>query len=166
MSDRIRYVHTNLVARNWKGLVEFYVAAFGCKIKPPERNIKGDWIDSLTTIRRAHIQGTHLYLPGYGKDGPTLEVFQYSPSVRSKLSKVNIPGFAHIAFSVTDVERILSKVEKHGGSRVGQVVSAVIEGVGALNVVYARDPEGNIIEIQKWNGSPKKMKGKKGNRKR
>jgi catechol-2,3-dioxygenase len=25
-----------------------------------------------------------------------------------------------------------------------------IEGVGVLTVVYAKDPEGNIVEIQSW----------------
>ena len=25
-----------------------------------------------------------------------------------------------------------------------------MEGVGNITLVYARDPEGNIIEIQKW----------------
>jgi len=33
---------------------------------------------------------------------------------------------------------------------VGQLVDAAIPGVGKITVVYAKDPEGNIIEIQKW----------------
>jgi len=31
-----------------------------------------------------------------------------------------------------------------------EIIDAEIEGVGKITVVYARDPEGNIIEIQKW----------------
>ena len=41
-------------------------------------------------------------------------------------------------------------MSEKGGSCVGEVVNAVIDNVGRINVVYARDPEGNIIEIQKW----------------
>ena len=33
---------------------------------------------------------------------------------------------------------------------MGTVVSAEIEGAGSINVVYAREPEGNIIELKKW----------------
>ena len=65
-------VHTNLVAANWKELAKFYIKAFGCKRKPPERKLKGEWLDSLTSIGNARIEGMHLALPGYGKDGPAL----------------------------------------------------------------------------------------------
>ena len=41
MQTGIRYVHTNLIARDWKKLAKFYVKVFGCKLKPPERNLKG-----------------------------------------------------------------------------------------------------------------------------
>ncbi len=46
--------------------------------------------------------------------------------------------------------RSLSAVIAHGGSKVGNVVSAKIEGKGNIEFVYARDPEGNIVELQKW----------------
>jgi lactoylglutathione lyase len=41
-------------------------------------------------------------------------------------------------------------VKENGGSEVGKVVAKKIKDVGKLEVVYAKDPEGNIIEIQKW----------------
>jgi hypothetical protein len=33
---------------------------------------------------------------------------------------------------------------------VGQVVSPKIPGVGQITMVYLTDPEGNIIELQRW----------------
>ena len=33
-----KYVHTNLVAHDWKRLATFYIEVFGCKPKPPERD--------------------------------------------------------------------------------------------------------------------------------
>jgi hypothetical protein len=36
-----RYVHTSLVARDWKTLAKFYIQALDCKRKLPERNLKG-----------------------------------------------------------------------------------------------------------------------------
>ena len=36
----VRYAHTNIVARDWKALALFYIKAFGCKRKLPERNLR------------------------------------------------------------------------------------------------------------------------------
>jgi predicted enzyme related to lactoylglutathione lyase len=63
---------------------------------------------------------------------------------------VNEPGFGHIAFSVGDVDAALRAVLVAGGGAVGKVAVTQIPGVGLLKVVYATDPEGNIIELQNW----------------
>ena len=146
----IKYVHTNLVASDWLGLAEFYINVFGCKGKPPQRNLEGAWLDSLTSLKNVHIRGIHLLMPGYGRSGPTLEIFQYSGRRRKALPQTDQPGFGHIAFAVTNVGQMIKRLEKNGGSLVGKRITTTIEGVGRLDVVYARDPEGNIIELQKW----------------
>ena len=43
MPGSVRYVHTSIVARDWKSLCQFYVKALECRRKPPERNLKGAW---------------------------------------------------------------------------------------------------------------------------
>jgi len=150
MAIDIKYVHTNLVAHDWRRLARFYIKVFGCKRKPPERNLRGKWLDKATSLEGAHIHGIHLKLPGCGVDGPTLEIFQYTKMSQRGESAVNRPGFGHIAFSVKNVSRALERVVRHGGGSVGGVVATEIDGVGHINFVYARDPEGNIIELQKW----------------
>jgi len=150
MPISVTYVHTSIVARDWRNLAQFYIKALACKRKPPERNLKGEWLDRATSLEGAHIEGIHLTLPGCGADGPTLEIFQYSRERKGSSTSTNKVGYSHIAFAVQDVAKALEKVERHGGGRVGEVVSAEIEGVGQINFVYARDPEGNIIELQKW----------------
>ena len=147
----IKYVHTNLVASDWLRLADFYVNVIGCKAKPPERNLEGAWLNSLTSLKNVHIRGIHLLMPGYGRSGPTLEIFQYSGRRRRTLPQTDQPGFGHIAFAVTNVAQMIKRIEKNGGSLVGKRITTKIEGVGRLDVVYARDPEGNIIELQKWN---------------
>ncbi len=145
-----KYVHTNLVARDWRNLAAFYVEIFRCKPKPPERDLKGKWVDSLTSKKGVHIRGIHLRLPGYGKNGPTLEVFQYSTRKRRSLQQTDQPGYGHVAFAVKDVGKTIKEIKRHGGSLVGKRISTTINGVGRIDVAYARDPEGNIIEVQKW----------------
>jgi predicted enzyme related to lactoylglutathione lyase len=151
MPIQAKYVHTNLIARDWKRLVRFYSQVFGCEPKGPERNMSGAWLDQLTSLRNAHLTGVHLRLPGYGDDGPTLEIFSYDQLIEGELSAANRCGFGHVAFAVADVDEALQAVITAGGGAVGNIATTEVDGVGALRVVYARDPEGNIVELQKWN---------------
>jgi predicted enzyme related to lactoylglutathione lyase len=150
MPIRAKYVHTNLIARDWKRLVRFYSEVFGCEPQVPERNMSGAWLDQLTSLRNAHLTGVHLRLPGYGDDGPTLEIFGYDQLIESELPTANRCGFGHIAFAVDDVDVALQAVIAAGGGAVGSIATTKVDGVGALRVVYARDPEGNVVELQKW----------------
>ena len=145
-----KYVHTNLIARDWKRLVRFYTDVFGCKPKDPERDMSGAWLDSVTSLGNAHLTGVHLRLPGYEQDGPTLEIFSYDELVERGMPAANHCGFAHIAFAVGDVDQALQAVIAADGGVVGKIATTELPGVGVLRVVYARDPEGNIVELQKW----------------
>jgi len=150
MIPNAKYVHTNLIAQDWKKLADFYTHVFGCKKVPPERDLSGHWLDDATNIQNAHIRGTHLQLPGYGSTGPTIEIFQYNVESERPATTVNLPGFAHIAFAVDNVDEAHNAVISAGGRDVGKVVSVEIPGAGKLRLVYVTDPEGNIIELQHW----------------
>ena len=150
MPIHAKYVHTNLIARDWKRLVRFYCEVFECEPKGPERDLSAVWLDSVNAVPNAHLRGVHLQLPGYGNNGPTLEIFSYDQLIERELPRANECGFAHIAFAVDDVDEALQAVIAAGGGTVGEIASAEVKGVGLLRVVYARDPEGNIVELQKW----------------
>lgn len=146
----MRYAHTNIVARDWKRLVQFYSNVFSCEPVPPERNQSGDWLDRGTGVADARIQGMHLRLPGYGEDGPTLEIYQYSQIEPATPATANRQGIGHLAFTVDDVASVRDQVLAHGGSALGSISQTEISGVGHLTFVYLADPEGNILEIQNW----------------
>jgi catechol 2,3-dioxygenase-like lactoylglutathione lyase family enzyme len=149
MALRARYAHTNLVARDWRALARFYEAVFGCVIVGPERDLSGEWLARGTGVERAHLRGVHLRLPGHGDDGPTLEIFSYDDVVAEGRPVANRAGFGHVAFAVDDVERAVRIVVEHGGT-AGPVVSEVVPGAGRLDFAYVRDPEDNIVELQRW----------------
>lgn len=44
----------------------------------------------------------------------------------------------------------LDAVITAGGAARGNVVTRAVEGVGTLTFTYARDPEGNLLELQSW----------------
>jgi catechol 2,3-dioxygenase-like lactoylglutathione lyase family enzyme len=146
-----RYVHTNLIAADWQRLARFYCDVFGCRPTGPERDLHGHWLDKITALQGARIRGVHLALPGYGPDGPTLEIFSYQPaSLVAGHPAINRQGLGHIAFHVADVAATLQALLTCGGSQLGDLIVRDYGDLGILTAVYARDPEGNIIEIQNW----------------
>ena len=147
MSIRATYAHTNLIARDWRRLAAFYEEALGC-VPVAERDLAGDWLERGTGVAGARIRGIHLRLPGFGEGGPTLEIFQYAENVDGPPPPANRVGFGHIAFVVDDVARAREVVLAAGGSALGTVESVAIPGAGIITVVYMRDPEGNIVELQ------------------
>jgi glyoxylase I family protein len=145
-----RYVHTNIIARNAAKLVTFYKTVLRCKSIGETRNLRGPWLNKLTGLGDAHITGEHLLLPGYGNDHPTLEIFSYDALQHALPPEINRPGLAHLAFEVDDVDATLKEILDAGGSRLGDVVTAAYPNNVEAVFVYAKDPEGNIIELQSW----------------
>lgn len=150
MNKQLRYVHTNIIARDCQKLIGFYKKVFGCKSIGETRDLKGEWLDRLTGIKNAHITGEHLCLPGYDDDHPTLEIFSYDEMKDSGNLCVNRCGLAHLAFEVENVEETLNILLAEGGSQIGELVRAEYEDGRKAVFVYAADCEGNIIELQSW----------------
>lgn len=146
----MKFAHTNIVSTNWKKLADFYIKTFDCKIVPPIRKQSGEWLETGTGLKNAKLEGAHLLLPGYGENGPTLEIYQYETIEEQDSVAPNKRGFGHIAFEVESVELVLKDVKKNGGESFGIITKRDVKGVGEITFVYARDPEGNLIELQSW----------------
>ena len=143
-----KYLHTNLVAHDWRRLARFYQDVFGCVPVPPERNLSGPDFERGTGIRGANAQGIHLLLPGYEPEGPTLEIFQYAAPEAGPPAAVNRPGLGHLAFQVASVADARTQFVSAGGSSVGDVIQTRISSTTVVTWCYVRDPEGNIVELQ------------------
>ncbi|MCA9634992.1 MAG: hypothetical protein KC420_03050, partial [Myxococcales bacterium] len=78
---RARFVHVNLIARDWRRLADFYVRVFGCEPVPPPRRQAGDWLSRGTGVVDAALEGVHLRLPGAVGGGPTLEIYTYAETL-------------------------------------------------------------------------------------
>lgn len=150
MIKKARYVHTNLIARDWKSLAGFYESLFGCLRVPPERDYSGPELDAGTGIQGAALRGVHLRLPGFGPEGPTLEIFSYSSMSDSLPPEINRPGFTHLAFEVACVEDARQQVLAAGGRPVGEIATLSTSEGRRVTWCYVTDPEGNIIELQTW----------------
>lgn len=146
----MKFVHTNIITNDWKSLSDFYINTFQCTIAPPVRDQSGEWLEKGTGVTNAHLKGVHLRLPGYGNAGPTLEIYQYGEVEQLRKINPNTRGFGHIAFEVDNVEATAKELVKNGGSLTGEITSRLVDGVGTITFVYARDPDGNLIELQQW----------------
>jgi len=143
----IRFGHVNVVARDWRALATFYEEVFGVEPSGAERDISGDWVDRATGLEGARITGRHYRLPG---NAATLEIFSYDTPQEQTTPTTDRLGFSHIAFRVDDVAATLERLLAAGGRRLGEIAHADVTGESHLEVVYARDPEGNIVELQRW----------------
>jgi len=150
MIKNARFVHTNLIARDWRVLVRFYQTVFGCTFAPPERNYSGPELEAGTGVPNSTLSGVHLRLPGNGPEGPTLEIYTYSQLVDSPSPAVNRPGFAHLAFEVPSVKDARQQVLAAGGKTVGEIVTLTTSEGKNVCWCYVADLEGNIIELQSW----------------
>ncbi len=151
MSLDAKYVHTNLIAGNWRSLAAFYQTVFGCVPVPPERDYSGAKLEALTQLPGAHQRGMHLRLPGHGDSGPTLEIFELTPDFETSRA-VQRRGYGHIAFEVPDVQSAQQAVIAAGGSSIGEIVTLTRSDGWQVTLCYAADPEGNAVELLSWSG--------------
>jgi predicted enzyme related to lactoylglutathione lyase len=145
-----RYTHTSVVARDWRALAAFYGSLFGCKVVGPERDYAGAELQAGTGVAGAALAGAHLRLPGLGPEAPTLEIFQYTPTIDGAPPAINRPGLAHLAFAVDSVSDARAEVLSAGGSAVGEIMRLTTATGAVVTACYVTDPEGNIIELQSW----------------
>ncbi|THB64252.1 MAG: VOC family protein [Desulfovibrio sp.] len=150
----MRYVHTNIVAKDWQRLARFYQDVLGCDPVGEERDLSGDWLDAGTGLKNAHIRGQHLRLPGCGESGPTLEIFSYSRMPERPDIGPNTPGITHLAFSVDNVAEVAAAFLAHGGAALGELITKQYPDGRTLVFQYLADPEGNIVELQAWSSDP------------
>lgn len=145
-----KYVHTNLIAHDWRALADFYTRLFNCEVVPPERHYAGAALDAGTGVAGATLDGVHLRLPGHGPGGPTLEIYTYGRQLGAMPTAVNRPGFGHIAFVVDDVEAARAEVLAAGGRAVADVTSLTTSTGAVVTWCYVTDIEDNVIELQSW----------------
>jgi len=149
MPIQARYAHTNMIVNDLEKMVAFYRDVFGFTDAEPERWQSAPALAKLTGIPGAAIRVQHLRYPGdTGGQGPTLEIICYRDTQQLPHDKpaANRPGFRHLCFNVDDVDAAFAAVIAAGGGSLGEVVRT--ENPRAFNhIVYATDPEGNILEL-------------------
>jgi catechol 2,3-dioxygenase-like lactoylglutathione lyase family enzyme len=141
--------HVNLVVRDMAAMIAFYRDVLGIKLAR-QVTIDGPWIDDVTGLSGVRADVAFLEVAA----GPKIELlYYYSPCVDpiDGLGLANVPGLRHIAFRVTDIDRMADRLRAAGVplvSKVHAVPTAQVAFAGAQKrLVYFHDPEGNLLEL-------------------
>jgi|SRR6516165_1804534 catechol 2,3-dioxygenase-like lactoylglutathione lyase family enzyme len=139
------YSHTNIVARDPDRLARFYTEVFDCP-RVAERRWDGDWLGRGMGRPGTTLEVIHVQLPGAG--GATIEIFRMPDLRPGERATPDRPGLMHLAFFVDDIRHTLENLVSAGGESLGEIASVQIPDGDRVEFVYARDPEGNIVELQ------------------
>ena len=154
--------HVNINTPDWKKLVQFYIDVFGFKLIPPIRDYHDEFLEIVSGMKDAGEQGAHIALPGYEMTGPTIEIFTHDIQTGTSSTQFNQKGFGHIGITVDSVEEVyelFEKLQQHGGNADGRIAQRYNPAMDkTLTLVFAKDPDGNIVEILNWQNG-KKLSG-------
>lgn len=141
------FSHVCIVSEHPLDLAEFYTAVFSCERSGPDRDLSVPALAKGMGLPGAHVKGIHLTLPGGGSG--TLEIFSL-PDMIEGTRATNALGLMHLSFRVDDLAVTVDGILARGGSLQGEVAELEVAGVGSAAFVYAKDPDGNLIEVQQW----------------
>jgi catechol 2,3-dioxygenase-like lactoylglutathione lyase family enzyme len=141
----MKFSHVSMVARDTNRLADFYKTVFGCEDTDPRKTMSGELLSQGNGVPNAEIDAAWLRLPGV--DGPFLEIFEYKNIRDRPTPPVNQPGYGHICFEVEDIYATFDEGIEAGGTPLGEITDFGTAEAPFL-FVYARDPEGNVVELE------------------
>lgn len=134
--------HVAIVVTDLQKMKNFYEGVFGF-VKVSEEIEEGEFIETVVGLSCVRLHWVKLRM----SNGLLLELLKYeSPEseIRLKPQQSNTLGYSHIAFTVEGVENFLLKLKNNGC----KIINSSIENKArTVRVCYAKDPEGNIIEL-------------------
>ena len=141
----MRLAHVSLTARDADSLAQFYRDAFGLVDRRPPKQLTGQAVARGNGLPGVDILSLWLCVPE--KPRPFLEILGYTPSEQGDPRAVNAIGWGHIALEVVDLRATVDEVLRLGGRLQGEITT--LGGPDrTFEVVYVRDPEGNVVELE------------------
>jgi catechol 2,3-dioxygenase-like lactoylglutathione lyase family enzyme len=144
-----RIDHVNLVVSDMQRMVAFYRDVLGMRLTK-QAVISGPWIEAATGLSPVEAEVAFLE----AASGPGIELIRYRTPAGPRaddLGRPNAHGLRHVAFRVTDLDRLVAAMEAAGikmVSAVQQVSAAQVDyAEQRKRLVYCHDPEGNLLEL-------------------
>lgn len=141
----MKLAHISIAARCADRLATFYIDVFGLEEMRPRKALSGEAVSRGNGLPNSAIYSIWLRLPEQGT--PFLELLEYKSSVDRAEPRVDEVGLSHLAFQLADITSTMSKIIKAGGSKLGEITNFGTADKPLL-IVYMRDCEGNILELE------------------
>ena len=134
--------HVGLHTPNMERMLEFYNKGLGFEIK-----FDGDWADSAGLDHVLRLDDTAGRVVVLNAGNLHIELFQYvkpAPKEAEPLRACDY-GYTHIGLDVTDVDAAWERLSALGIRFERRPVD-----LGPVKLIYGKDPDGNLLEIQEF----------------
>ena len=134
------FSHTGITVADFDRFVQFYAEHFGCQLVAVGDS-EAAWIRGFFGVdaEEARCRIGWLRTPG----GGMLEIFEFTPQQPAESVTWNRVGLTHISFDVKNSYKWHDDLVKKGV----QIVSDVEESKHGHTFFFARDFDGNLIEL-------------------
>ncbi len=134
--------HVGFSVTNIKSSVEFWTQVLGGSLLR-EGHMSGPIVDEVTGARGADVQMALI-----GLAGTKIELLQYNNiELPDKPSPPYIPGYAHLAFNVNDLDGLLKKASVYGWKTPGEPQTILSGPLQGTRVIYLQSPDGQTLEL-------------------
>lgn len=132
--DDATFTHVYVNTTDAQRSADFYEKVFGgvplaTEPRPPD------------VLVQAGARTLSIRTAGYGGQGPVLTFIERGPSGAAPLEPQEL-GFAHICFEADDVPSVLRAIAANGGTVISR-----FDEPSHSPVIYAKDPDGNVVEV-------------------
>lgn len=141
----MKLAHISITARDADKLSAFYSAVFGCEQCRSHKTLSGEAVSRGNGLPNSVIYSIWLKFPAQEK--PFLELLEYKCSPDRLEPRVDELGLCHLSVEVDDIQATMAKVFEAGGSQLGETTNFGTPDKPFL-IVYVRDCEGNILELE------------------
>jgi predicted enzyme related to lactoylglutathione lyase len=124
--------------------VAFYAEAFGARHLGGPLSVKEDTAELFMDGPA----GTGFRMSLIGLDDDILELFEFAADGVPPWAQRSPGRLPHLALEVEDVDDALARVEHAGGTRL----FSAVRPFGSTRLIYASDPDGNVIELLEATG--------------
>ena len=136
--------HAGLTVSDLKRSTRFYRDGLGFTVEWERSNIAAPYARALVGVEDGVLEIAMLAAP----DGALLELVHYATGQGGRLSFApRNPGCGHLAFDVTDIREVCRRLKELGGSLISDIQQATYGPSRGNLMVYARDPDGAILEL-------------------
>jgi glyoxylase I family protein len=133
--------HTGIVVHDMQKCLYFWRDLMGLKVTANFRE-EGEFIDTVQ-----HLSGVKLHMIKLSApDGSMIELLkdESHPTPSPERNRLCDRGIRHVAFTVADVEASWHRLREGGCQTLSKPVTSPD---GKARLFFARDPEGNLLEI-------------------